>query len=80
MQTTMKTSILILKQPSKPPLRSSLLRCHVINSTTNPWYGKKCKIDKKAIIYASHDSLKVDKVNMNKAIIKRKKRSYISRK
>ena len=38
----------------------------------NPWYDKDCKIARKAIREALDTSLKVDKINSYKAIIKRK--------
>jgi hypothetical protein len=33
------------------------------NRTTNPWYDKECKIDRKSIRDASNESLKLDKIN-----------------
>jgi hypothetical protein len=47
------------------------------NRTTNPWYDKECKIGRKAIRDASNESLKLDKLNTYKALIKREKRYYI---
>jgi hypothetical protein len=44
---------------------------------TNPWYDKECKIAKKSIRDASNESLKLDKINTHKSLIKRKKRNYI---
>jgi hypothetical protein len=49
------------------------------NRTTNPWYDKECKIARKAIRDASNEPLKLDKINMYKALIKRKKRYYINK-
>ena len=49
------------------------------NRTTNPWYGKECKIARKSIRDASNESLKLDKINMYKSLIKRKKRYYINK-
>jgi hypothetical protein len=41
--------------------------------TTNPWYDKECKISRKSIRDASNESLKLDKINTYKALIKREK-------
>jgi hypothetical protein len=49
------------------------------NITNNPWYDKECKIARKAIRDASNESLKLDKINTYKALIKRKKRYYINK-
>jgi hypothetical protein len=49
------------------------------NRTTNPWYDKECKIARKAIRDASNESLKLDKINTYKALIKRKKMYYINK-
>jgi hypothetical protein len=49
------------------------------NRTTNPWYDKECKIDRKAIRDASNEPLKLDKINTYKALTKRKKRYYINK-
>jgi hypothetical protein len=49
------------------------------NRTTNPWYDKECKIARKSIRDASNESLKLDKINTYKALIKRKKRYYINK-
>jgi hypothetical protein len=43
------------------------------NRTTNAWYEKECKIPRKSIRDASNESLKLDKINTYKALIKRKK-------
>ena len=43
------------------------------NSTTNPWYDNECKIARKSIRDASNASLKYDKINRYKTLIKRKK-------
>jgi hypothetical protein len=40
---------------------------------TNNWYDKECKIVRKSIMDASNESLKLDKINMYKSLIKRKK-------
>jgi hypothetical protein len=47
------------------------------NRTTNPWYDKECKIARKDIRDASNESLKLDKINTYKALIKRKKKGTI---
>jgi hypothetical protein len=44
------------------------------NRTTNPWYDKECKIARRAIRDASNETLKLDKINTYKALIKRKKK------
>jgi hypothetical protein len=44
------------------------------NRMTNPGYDKECKIARKSIRDASNESLKLDKINTYKAIIKRKKK------
>jgi hypothetical protein len=41
------------------------------NSTTNPWYDHECKIVRKVIRDASNASLKYDKINRYKSLIKR---------
>jgi hypothetical protein len=46
---------------------------------TNPWYDKECKIARKVIRYASNECLKLDKINMYKALIKKKKMYYINK-
>jgi hypothetical protein len=48
------------------------------NRTTNPWYDNECKIARKAIRDSSNESLKLDKINMYKALIKSKKKGTIS--
>jgi hypothetical protein len=47
--------------------------CKKKNRTTNPWYDNECKIARKSIRDASNESLKPDKINTYKALIKRKK-------
>jgi hypothetical protein len=54
--------------------------CKNKNRTTNPWYDNKCKIARKSIRDASNESLKSDKINRYKALIKMKKIHYINRK
>jgi hypothetical protein len=55
--------------------------CKKKNSTTNPWYDNECKIARKSIRDASNASLKYDKINRYKTLIKRKKKKiYINRK
>jgi hypothetical protein len=49
------------------------------NRTTNSWYDKECKIARKAIRDASNETLKLDKINTYKDLIKRKKRYYINK-
>jgi hypothetical protein len=44
------------------------------NRTTNPWHDKECKIARKAIRDDFNESLKLDKINMYKSLIKRKKK------
>jgi hypothetical protein len=44
------------------------------NRTTNPWYDKEGKISRKYIMDASNESLKLDKINTYKALIKREKK------
>jgi hypothetical protein len=46
------------------------------NRTTNPWYDKECKISTKSIRDASNESLKLDKINTYKSLIKIKKVLY----
>jgi hypothetical protein len=46
---------------------------------TNPWYHKECKIASKVIMDASNESLKLNKVNMYKSLIKSKKMYYINK-
>jgi hypothetical protein len=53
--------------------------CKSNNRTTNPWYDKECKIARKSIRDASNESLKLDKINTYKSLIKRKKRCYINK-
>jgi hypothetical protein len=49
------------------------------NRTTNPWYDKECKIARKAIRDASNEPLKLDMINMYKALINKKNRYYINK-
>jgi 2-succinyl-5-enolpyruvyl-6-hydroxy-3-cyclohexene-1-carboxylate synthase len=49
------------------------------NRTTNPWYDKECKIVRKSIRDASNESLKLEKINVYKSLIKRKKRYYMNK-
>jgi hypothetical protein len=46
------------------------------NRMTNPWYDKECKISRKSIRDASNESLKLNKINKYKSLIKRKKVLY----
>jgi hypothetical protein len=46
------------------------------NRMTNPWYDKECKISRKSIRDAYNESLKLDKINTYKSLIKRKKILY----
>jgi hypothetical protein len=48
--------------------------CKKNNRMTNPWYDKECKIARKSIRDASNESLKLNKINMYKSLIKRKKK------
>ena len=43
------------------------------NSRTNTWYDQECKDARKEIKQATLDSIKMDKINHYKALIKRKK-------
>ena len=43
------------------------------NRKTNPWYDKECKIARKSIRDAFNESLKIDKINAYRYLIKRKK-------
>ena len=43
------------------------------NSRTNPWYDQECKDASKEITQATTYSIKMDKINHYKALIKRKK-------
>jgi hypothetical protein len=49
------------------------------NRMANPWYDKECKIARKSIRDASNEPLKLDKINMYKSLIKRKKMYYINK-
>jgi hypothetical protein len=48
--------------------------CKKNNKLPNPWYDKECKISRKSIRDASNESLKCDKINTYKSLIKRKKK------
>ena len=50
------------------------------NRITNPWYEIKFKIARREIKEVIEESLKVDKINMYRSLIKRKKRTYINNK
>jgi hypothetical protein len=54
--------------------------CKKKNNTTNPWYDNECKIVRKSIRDASNASLKYDKINRYKTLIKRGEKNYINRK
>ena len=43
------------------------------DNRTNPWYDQECKDVRKEIKQATTDSIKMDKINHYKALIKRKK-------
>jgi hypothetical protein len=47
--------------------------CKENNKTTNPWYDNKSKLVNKSIRDTSNQSLKIDKINTYKSIIKGKK-------
>jgi hypothetical protein len=47
--------------------------CKKKNRTTKPWYDKECKISRKDIRDVSNESFKLDKINMYKSLINRKK-------
>lgn len=47
------------------------------NSKTNPWYGKNCKIARRAIKEVVDESLKIGKIKIYKTLTKREKRQYI---
>jgi hypothetical protein len=53
--------------------------CKKNNRTTNPWYDKESKIARKVIRDSSNESLKHDKINMYKSLIKRGKSHYINK-
>jgi hypothetical protein len=44
---------------------------------TNPRYDKECKISRKSIRDVSNESLKLDKINMYKSLIKREKSTIL---
>jgi len=50
------------------------------NRRTNRWYDKECKIARRAIKEAIEESLKIDKINGYKTLVKRKKMQYIIKK
>ena len=54
--------------------------CKKKNNTTNPWYDNECKIARKSNRDAANESLKYDKINRYKTLIKRGKKDYINRK
>ena len=43
------------------------------NNKNNPWYDKDCKSVRREIKEALDESLKIDKIKINKALTKRKK-------
>ena len=49
-----------------------------INSKTNPWYDKYCKSARREIKEALDKSLKIDKIQIYKALTKRKKNAIYS--
>ena len=49
------------------------------NSRTNPWYDQECKDTRKEIKQATTNLIKMDKINHYKALIKRKKGHYLSK-
>jgi hypothetical protein len=49
-------------------------------STTNPLYDNECKISRKYIRGDSNTSLKYNKINIYKSLIKRGNKGYINRK
>jgi hypothetical protein len=53
---------------------SFMVSCKNNNRTTNHWYDKECKICRKTIRDDSNESLKLDKINTYKSLIKRKKK------
>jgi len=71
-------TILLILFP--PPLKNSIIRLHKKNNgTSNPWYDKDCKIDKKEIRYIPNERIKFQNISIYKSLIKRKKRSYINK-
>jgi hypothetical protein len=52
--------------------------CKKNNRMNNPWYDNKCKIARKYIRDASNESLKLDKINMYKSLVKKKKKGTIT--
>ena len=47
---------------------------------THPWHDKECKIARREIKETIEEFLKVDKINMYKSLIKRKRRTYVNNK
>ena len=54
--------------------------CKKKNRIFNHWYDNESKLARKSIRDACNESLKYDKINRYKSLIKRKKRHYINRK
>jgi hypothetical protein len=56
--------------------------CKKENRMTKPWYDKECNIARKSSRGDSNESLKSNKINRYKTLIKRKKKGgiYIERK
>jgi hypothetical protein len=54
------------------------MSCKRNNIKIKPWYDKECKISRKSIRVASKESLKLDKINTYKSLIKREKGYYIN--
>ena len=49
------------------------------DNRTNPWYDQECKDARKEIKQDTTYSIKMDKINHYKALIKREKRHYLSK-
>ena len=70
----------MLLQPSHLPLTSSLLKSRLKQAIVEPTLGMiECNDARKEIKQAIVDSIKKDKINHYKALIKRKKRHYLSK-
>jgi hypothetical protein len=54
--------------------------CKKKNNISNLWYDNECKIARKSNRDAANESLKYDKINRYKTLIKRGKKDYINRK
>jgi hypothetical protein len=71
---TLTLNFVMHKIPIEENYVSIEVLCKKKNRTTNPWYDNECKIARKSIRDASNESLKYDKINRYKALIKKKKK------